>query len=89
MLKRLIEISRPVLWVNTIGTTVMGMWLTGQLWTWEILPILIWVTFPFNLLIYGINDIFDQETDNINARKGSYEGAHIFPNEVISAAASI
>ena len=82
MLKRLIEISRPVLWVNTIGTTVMGMWLTGQLWTWEILPILIWVTFPFNLLIYGINDIFDQETDNINARKGGYEGAHIFPNEV-------
>lgn len=83
MLRRLIEISRPVLWVNTIGTTVMGMWLAGYLWTWEILPILIWVTFPFNLLIYGINDIFDQETDNINARKGSYEGAHIFPNEVV------
>ena len=51
MLRRLIEISRPVLWVNTIGTTVMGMWLAGYLWTWEILPILIWVTFPFNLLI--------------------------------------
>ena len=82
MLKRLIEISRPVLWVNTIGTTITGMWLAGFLWTWEIIPILIWVTFPFNLLIYGINDIFDQETDNINARKGSYEGAHIYPNEV-------
>jgi 4-hydroxybenzoate polyprenyltransferase len=60
----------------------MGMWLSGYIWNWEILPILIWVTFPFNLLIYGINDIFDQETDNINARKGSYEGAHIYPNEV-------
>jgi 4-hydroxybenzoate polyprenyltransferase len=82
VLRRLIEISRPVLWVNTIGTTVVGMWLAGHLWTWEILPILIWVTFPFNLLIYGINDIFDQETDNINARKGSYEGAHIYPQEV-------
>jgi len=82
VLRRLLEISRPVLWVNTIGTTVVGMWLAGYLWTWEILPILIWVTFPFNLLIYGINDIFDQETDNINARKGSYEGAHIYPHEV-------
>lgn len=82
MLKRLIVISRPVLWVNTIGTTVMGMWLAGFLWDWRVLPILIWVTFPFNLLIYGINDIFDQETDNINARKGGYEGAHIYPNEV-------
>ena len=83
MLKRLFEISRPVLWVNTIGTTVIGMWLTGNLWTWEIVPILIWVTLPFNLLIYGINDIFDQETDNINARKGGYEGAHITPQEVV------
>jgi 4-hydroxybenzoate polyprenyltransferase len=82
VLKRLIEISRPVLWVNTIGTTVMGMWLAGYLFTPAIIPILIWVTFPFNLLIYGINDIFDQETDNINARKGSYEGAHIYPHEV-------
>lgn len=83
MLKRLLIISRPVLWVNTIGTTVMGMWLAGYLWDWRVLPILIWVTFPFNLLIYGINDIFDQETDNINARKGGYEGAHIYPNEVV------
>ena len=82
MLKRLIEISRPVLWVNTIGTTITGMWLAGFLWNWDIVPILIWVTFPMNILIYGINDIFDQETDNINARKGGYEGAHIFPNEV-------
>jgi 4-hydroxybenzoate polyprenyltransferase len=71
-----------VLWVNTIGTSVMGMWLAGYLWDWRMLPILIWVTLPFNLLIYGINDIFDQETDNINARKGGYEGAHISPNEV-------
>ena len=82
MLRRLLTISRPVLWINTIGTTVVGMWLAGYLWDWRVLPILIWVTFPFNLLIYGINDIFDQETDNINARKGGYEGAHIFPNEV-------
>ncbi len=60
----------------------MGMWLAGFLWDWRVLPILIWVTLPFNLLIYGINDIFDQETDNINARKGGYEGAHISPSEV-------
>ena len=72
-----------MLWVNTIGTTVVGMWLAGYLWTPAIIPILIWVTFPFNLLIYGINDIFDQETDNINARKGGYEGAKIYPNEVV------
>ena len=44
------------------------MWLSGFLWTWDILPILIWVTLPFNLLIYGINDIYDQDTDAENDR---------------------
>lgn len=80
-MRRLVEISRPVLWVNTIGTTVIGMWLSGYLWTWEILPILIWVTFPFNLLIYGVNDIYDQDTDADNDRKGGYGGAKIKPSE--------
>jgi len=82
VIRRLIEISRPVLWVNTIGTTVVGMWLAGFLWTWEILPILIWVTLPFNLLIYGINDIYDQDTDAENDRKGGFGGAKIKPAEV-------
>lgn len=81
MIRRLVEISRPVLWVNTIGTTVIGMWLAGELWTWAIVPILIWVTFPFNLLIYGINDIYDQDTDADNDRKGGYGGAKIKPHE--------
>jgi 4-hydroxybenzoate polyprenyltransferase len=81
VIRRLVEISRPVLWVNTIGTTVIGMWLSGYLWTWEILPILVWVTFPFNLLIYGVNDIYDQDTDADNDRKGGYGGAKIKPSE--------
>ncbi|TFC98812.1 prenyltransferase [Cryobacterium sandaracinum] len=81
MLTRLVQISRPVLWVNTIGTTVIAMWLVGDLWRWEIVPLLLWVTLPFNLLIYGVNDIFDQETDARNARKGGLEGARILGSE--------
>lgn len=81
MIRRLVEISRPVLWVNTIGTTVIAMWLSGYLWTWDIVPILLWVTFPFNLLIYGVNDIYDQDTDADNDRKGGYGGAKIKPSE--------
>ena len=81
MIRRLVEISRPVLWINTIGTTIIGMWLAGELWTWAIVPILLWVTFPFNLLIYGINDIYDQDTDADNDRKGGYGGAKIKPHE--------
>ena len=81
MLYRLVEISRPVLWINTIGTTVIAMWLAGELWNWSIVPILLWLTFPFNLLIYGVNDIYDQDTDSENDRKGGFGGAKIKPHE--------
>ena len=82
MLGRLLHISRPVLWINTVGPAVVGMWLTGELWRWEALPLLAWLTLPFNLLIYGVNDVFDQETDAKNPRKGTLEGARILPEEV-------
>lgn len=81
MLTRLVQISRPVLWVNTIGPTVVGLWLIGDLWRWEIIPLVLWVTLPFNLLIYGVNDVFDQETDAHNSRKGGLEGARILKSE--------
>ena len=82
MFSRLFYISRPVLWINTVGPAVVGIWLSGYLWRWEALPVLLWLTLPFNLLIYGTNDIFDQETDAKNPRKGSLEGARISPREV-------
>lgn len=81
-LGRVIHISRPVLWINTIGTGVLGMWLTGQLLDPQAIPLILWLTLPFNLLIYGVNDIFDQDTDALNPRKGSIEGARIEPREV-------
>ncbi|HEX5699818.1 MAG TPA: UbiA family prenyltransferase [Rubrobacter sp.] len=82
MILRLIHISRPVLWINTVGPATVGMWLAGDLFAWGALPILLWLTLPFNLLIYGVNDVFDQETDAKNPRKGSLEGARIDPSEV-------
>src|SRR3712207_1277824 len=81
VLGRLFHISRPVLWINTVGPAVIGVWLTGELWRWEALPLLLWLTLPFNLLIYGVNDVFDQETDAKNPRKGTLEGAKILPEE--------
>jgi 4-hydroxybenzoate polyprenyltransferase len=81
VLLRLVMISRPVLWVNTIGTTAIAMWLAGALWRWDAIPLLLWATLPFNLLIYGVNDIFDQETDALNSRKGGLEGARIAASE--------
>ncbi len=70
-----------MLWINTVGPATVGMWLAGDLWRWEALPVLLWLTLPFNLLIYGVNDVFDQETDAKNPRKGTLEGARIHPEE--------
>ncbi len=81
VIRRLIHISRPVLWINTIGPATVGVWLAGSLWSWGAFPILLWLTLPFNLLIYGVNDVFDQETDAKNPRKGTLEGARIAPEE--------
>jgi len=81
LIGRLLQVSRPVLWINTTGPAVVGMWLSGDLWRWEALPVLLWLTLPFNLLIYGTNDVFDQETDAKNPRKGTLEGARIRPEE--------
>jgi 4-hydroxybenzoate polyprenyltransferase len=61
---------------------MIGMWLAGNLFAWGVLPVLLWLTLPFNLLIYGVNDVFDQETDAKNPRKGSLEGARIDSSEV-------
>ena len=82
MILRLLYISRPVLWINTVGPATVGMWLTGDLFAWGALPLLLWLTLPFNLLIYGVNDMFDQDTDAKNPRKGTLEGARIDPSEV-------
>lgn len=80
--QRMIHISRPVLWINAVGPAVIGLWLTGSLWELSALPVLLWLTLPFNLLIYGVNDVFDQDTDALNARKGTLEGARIAASEV-------
>ncbi|MBD5380352.1 MAG: UbiA family prenyltransferase [Clavibacter sp.] len=81
-MRRLVLISRPVLWINTIGSGLVAVWLTGALFDMRALPLILWLTLPFNLLIYGVNDIYDQDTDAANPRKGSIEGARIRPSEV-------
>ncbi|MBB5232597.1 UbiA family prenyltransferase [Deinococcus budaensis] len=82
-LARLLAVSRPALWVNTVGPLVMGLWLTGRLWTpdpaWWLL--LAYLTLPFNLLIYGLNDLSDREEDAVSGRKGGWQGARLGAGE--------
>ncbi len=40
---------------------------------WPLLVFALYFTLPANLLVYGVNDIFDYETDRDNAKKTGYE----------------
>lgn len=71
--------ARPALWVNTLGVAVTGLWLAGQLWTWDArwLALLAYLSYPYNLLIYGLNDLADAAEDALNPRKGGLQGARL------------
>ncbi len=74
MIRWLIKISRPRFWVYITGPFLIGVVAAVPIQSWPLIILLgIYFTFPANLLIYGINDIFDYETDKHNPKKISYE----------------
>jgi len=71
---KLFWISRPVSWLNTAYPFAAGYLVTGG---HVDLPWIIGSLFfltSYNLLMYGINDVFDYESDIHNPRKGGIEG---------------
>ena len=72
--------SRPISWINTAFPFAAAYLLT----TGEVDALLIVGTLffliPYNLLMYGINDVFDYESDLRNPRKGGAEGALLDPS---------
>ena len=75
VLSSLVSTSRPLSWVNTAYPFAAALLLsTGRI----DLPLIIGTVFfliPYNLAMYGINDVFDYESDLLNPRKGGVEGA--------------
>jgi 4-hydroxybenzoate polyprenyltransferase len=74
-MKNLLVTSRPISWVNTAYPFAAAYLLaTGRIdWVWVVGTIFFLI--PYNLAMYGINDVFDYESDLLNARKGGVEGA--------------
>ncbi len=68
--------SRPISWINTAAPFFLGSILAHQ--SPHITTIgTLYFLFPYNVMLYGINDIFDYESDIKNPRKGltSVEGS--------------
>ncbi|MEO7540314.1 MAG: prenyltransferase [Pyrinomonadaceae bacterium] len=69
--------SRPRFWFYIFGPYIVGLIAgtasSGDLINWHTVLFAIYFLFPANLLIYGVNDIFDHDTDELNEKKSGYE----------------
>ena len=76
---QLVVASRPLSWINTAFPFAAAYLLTRR----EVDPALIVGTLyflvPYNLALYGVNDVFDYASDLVNPRKGGAEGALLDP----------
>ncbi len=73
----LVKVSRPRFWLYVFGPYIVGLVAgassRGDLLRVEAVVFAIYFLLPANLLIYGVNDIFDFETDKLNPKKQEYE----------------
>ena len=71
--------SRPLSWVNTAYPFAVAYFVsTGRIDLTLVVGTLFFLV-PYNLAMYGINDVFDYESDLVNPRKGGLEGAVVAP----------
>jgi 4-hydroxybenzoate polyprenyltransferase len=71
--------SRPLSWVNTAFPFAAAYFMTTRQIDAVFIVGTIYFLIPYNLAMYGINDVFDYESDLRNPRKGGVEGAVLDP----------
>jgi len=67
--------SRPLSWINTAYPFAVAYLLAGGEPGWLLVVGTLYFLIPYNLLMYGLNDVFDYASDLANPRKGGIEGA--------------
>ncbi len=76
-LRFLLKVSRPRFCFYIFGPYLVGLVAAAatreELLDWRFALFGLYFLLPANLLIYGINDIFDYETDRLNEKKNTYE----------------
>lgn len=78
-LKSLFVSSRPLSWVNTAFPFAAAYFMTTRHIDAVFIVGTLFFLIPYNLAMYGINDVFDYESDLRNPRKGGVEGALLDP----------
>ncbi len=85
-ISELIKISRPRFWLYEAATfglvgTVAALQGLSFFSDWRYWVFALYFLIPANILIYGINDIFDYETDKLNPKKGDNAYEALVPPE--------
>ncbi|WP_431277506.1 prenyltransferase [Leifsonia poae] len=75
LLRQLVLASRPLSWINTAFPFAAAYLLTSRHVDVSFVVGTLFFLIPYNLAMYGINDVFDYESDLRNPRKGGAEGA--------------
>lgn len=77
LLKIILKISRPRFWLYTAGPFAVGLIAAADSWQSLGKPFLLlelaYFILPANLMLYGVNDLFDSETDRLNHKKQNQE----------------
>lgn len=73
-LQKLFWIARPISWPNTAYPFAAAYIVAGGQLDLTFFIGTLYFLGPYNLLMYGINDVFDYESDIRNPRKGGIEG---------------
>jgi 4-hydroxybenzoate polyprenyltransferase len=73
--RTLVMSSRPLSWVNTAFPFAAGYLMTTHRVDLTFIIGTLFFLIPYNVAMYGINDVFDYESDMRNPRKGGVEGA--------------
>ena len=73
--RQLLLASRPVSWINTAYPFAAAYLLTARQVDATFVDGTLFFLVPYNLAMYGINDVFDYESDLRNPRKGGAHGA--------------
>lgn len=71
--------SRPISWINTAFPFAAAYLLSTREIDLTLVIGTLYFLVPYNLAMYGINDVFDYASDLANPRKGGIEGALLAP----------
>lgn len=91
-LRYLLALSRPRFWLYLAGPVVVGATFgagePGELLSLPVIALFAFFLVPANVLLYGVNDVFDADVDEANPKKDDrevrYGGQRVVPSAVLA-----